>query len=151
MLGYSDKLFLLLMFKPCLFQFNVFSCASCFFSKHKERTVQLLFVLVVLEKRVDELCNVPIPQMFLLAFVGLVNPSGGCATEISYRLSQCGKQICQLLKYYIQCHKTRAPRCIANNMNSIYLLEQCVANWVILSMTDFIQSKVFGIILVKCC
>lgn len=49
MLQYSDKLFLLLMFKPCLFQFNVFSCASCFFGKRKERTVQLLFALVILE------------------------------------------------------------------------------------------------------
>lgn len=83
MLRYSDKLFLLLMFKPCLFQFNVFSCVSCFLSKHKERTVQLLFALVILEKRVCELCNVPIPQMFLLAFVGLVNPSGACGAEIS--------------------------------------------------------------------
>lgn len=91
MLQYSDKLFLLLMFKPRLFQFNVFSCASCFFSKHKERTVQLLFSLIVLEKGMGELCNVPIPQMCLSAFVGLVNPSGGCVTEVSYRLCQCGK------------------------------------------------------------
>lgn len=82
-----------------------FSCESCFFSKHKERTVQLLFSLIALEKKVGELHNMLIPRMFQLAFVGLVNPSGGCATEISYSLSQCEKYICQFLKYYIQCHK----------------------------------------------
>lgn len=38
-----------------------------------------------------ELCNVPIPEMFLLVFVGPVNPSGGCAAEISYGLSHCGE------------------------------------------------------------
>lgn len=89
--GIQTSSFLLLVFKPCLFQFNVFFLCVMFFSKHKERTVELLFSLVILEKRVGELCNVPIPQMFLLAFVGLVNPSGGCATEIFCSLSQCGK------------------------------------------------------------
>lgn len=47
--------------------------------------------------------------------------------------------------------KIRALSCIANNMNSIYLLEHYAATWVFLSVMDFVQSKVFGIILVECC
>lgn len=62
-----------------------------FLRKHKAITAQPLFSLVALEKGMGESCGMCPSLKWLLAFLGLPNPSGGSATELSLWLWICWK------------------------------------------------------------